>query len=155
LLTDCIVSHLHANAAAEEESRLLIAVTAPKVVAVGGDTAGEGFATISFKTGPNLQSYDYTVSCYEQNLALPTTSCAAIGDNAVPAAGDSVSGETGKAFNKITANVTGLGTWLVFALACSIVFLDCVWAFVVLLSGGILQCVFTNGSDEPPLQMET
>lgn len=82
----------------------------PKVVAVGGEGDGDGFATVSFKTGPNLQSYDYTISCYEQNFLVPTTSCRAIADQSIPAAGASATGETGKALSTITESVTGLGT---------------------------------------------
>lgn len=117
--------------AAEDESRLLIAVTAPKIVDVGGGSDGEGFATISFKTGPNLVSYDYTVSCYERDLSVPTTSCNAIADEDYPAAGNSVSGETGKAYDKITATVTGLGTSLVSS--CSQP------ALIFLISGGVAR----------------
>lgn len=84
-------------------------------MAVGGDSSGDGYATISFKTGPNLQSYDYTVSCYQRDLLVPTTSCNAISEDEIPAAGNSVSGETGKAYNKIIANVTGLGTCTLFS----------------------------------------
>jgi hypothetical protein len=117
--------------AAEDESRLLIAVTAPKIVDVGGGSDGEGFATISFKTGPNLVSYDYTVSCYERDLSVPTTSCNAIADEDYPTAGNSVSGETGKAYDKITATVTGLGTSLVSS--CSQP------ALIFLISGGVAR----------------
>ena len=98
------------RSAAEEESRLLVAVTAPKVVDVGGDSLGDGYATISFKTGPNLVSYDYTVSCYERDLLVPTTSCNAIAADEIPVAGVSASGETGTAYDKLYATVTGLGT---------------------------------------------
>jgi hypothetical protein len=88
----------------------LLAIVDPKVVDVGGEGDGEGFATISFKTGPNIQSYDYNVSCYEQNFLVPTTSCRAIVDNNVPTEGVGFSGKTGKLYGTITNNVTELGT---------------------------------------------
>jgi hypothetical protein len=91
---------IYTSCAAEEEARLLVAVTKPKITAVG-----DGFATVTFNSGPNLFSNDYTVSCYTRNLDTPTTSCSAV--STLDPAG-SVDGKTPKVYGKLTANVTGL-----------------------------------------------
>ena len=54
---------------------MLLALREPVASPVENDSV-----TISFKTGPNVVPYDYVVSCYAQNDAIPTTDCGAVRD---------------------------------------------------------------------------
>jgi len=54
---------------------MLLALRDPVASPVENDSV-----TISFKTGPNVVPYDYVVSCYAQNDAIPTTDCGAVRD---------------------------------------------------------------------------
>lgn len=55
--------------------------------------------------------YVLQASCYAQNTTLPTTSCKAVELAGLTPAGTSATGETGKKYAKVSANVTGLRTF--------------------------------------------
>ena len=103
---------------ATDDARFLTAITSPKIVEVGveypaGNVSveeGDGFAVISFKTGPNVVSLDFTASCYVQDWSLPTNDCKAIAYERNGPAGESWTGQTGKIYTELTGAVTGLGT---------------------------------------------
>jgi hypothetical protein len=96
----------------------LTAVTSPKIIEVGVDAAGgndsggegDAFVVMSFKTGPNLVSYDFTASCYVQDWSLPTNDCKSIKYDRNGPAGVSWTGETGKTYSELVGTISGLGT---------------------------------------------
>jgi hypothetical protein len=87
---------------AEQESRLLLAIQKPTITDVGGT-----HVTVEFNTGPNVVTYDFTVSCYKQDLSLPTNDCGAI-ENSDPTPLGSLSGTLPTNYSNVVANVTGL-----------------------------------------------
>ena len=54
------------------EDRIALAVQKPSM------TTGVGDAEVTWTTGPNVVSYDYTVTCYRQDSAIPTDNCQAV-----------------------------------------------------------------------------
>ena len=41
-------------------------------------TVSVGTAEVAWTTGPNKSSYEYTVSCYRQDMTIPTNDCQAV-----------------------------------------------------------------------------
>ena len=81
---------------------MLLAIQRPNVTDTGDD-----FAQVTFTTGPNLFEYDYTVSCYEYNPTVPTSSCSAIATAGLEPLG-SVGGTLPRGYSSVVANVDGL-----------------------------------------------
>ena len=61
--------------------------------------------TVEFFSGPNLVEYDYSVSCFEQDLTVPTTSCGAV-VNAGLSPIDTVSGSLPRGYSRVVENIT-------------------------------------------------
>jgi hypothetical protein len=90
----------------EGDRALLLAIQKPNVT-----DAGEGYATVEFKSGPTVFPGDYEVACFEQNTALPTNSCDIVAG--LEPAG-TTNGTLPKGFTTVVANVTDIATAGVF-----------------------------------------
>ena len=83
--------------------------------------------TVSFSSGPNLVSYDYTVACYAQDPAVPTTDCGAVAAEGTAPVVTPVTGTLPRGYAEVIVPVTLTGNEAV----------DC----LVTVSGGPIDAV--------------
>ena len=85
------------------EERIALTVQKPKL------TVGVGSAEVTWTTGPNAFSYDYTVSCYPQDVTIPTDNCQAVeSSDLVPLA--VMTGTLPRLYSKVNIDIAGLPT---------------------------------------------
>lgn len=115
-----------------DEERLLLAIQKPKVTALGRDLDGN-YATIEFKSGPNLGG-QYRLACYAADPALEPARCADLA-GLVPQ-GEVTAQDLPKLYGNVANNVPGLYSETV----------DCyVWADGV--TGKVDKCQFVDRVD--------
>lgn len=86
-----------------EEDRIALAVVKPAM------TTGTGSAEITWTTGPNVFSYDFTVTCYQQDVTVPTDNCGAVElSGLVPIAVET--GTLPRLYSKVAVDITDLPT---------------------------------------------
>ena len=95
--------------------------------------------TVSFSSGPNLVSYDYTVACYAQDPAVPTTDCGAVAAAGTDPVVTPVTGTLPRGYAEVNVPVTLTGNEAV----------DC----LVTVSGGpidaVAKCQYAEAVDAP------
>ena len=95
--------------------------------------------TVSFSSGPNLVSYDYTVACYAQDPAVPTTDCGAVAAAGTDPVVTPVTGTLPRGYAEVNVPVTLTGNEAV----------DC----LVTVSGGpidkLTKCQYAEAADAP------
>ena len=95
--------------------------------------------TVSFSSGPNLVSYDYTVACYAQDPAVPTTDCGAVAAAGTAPVVTPVTGTLPRGYAEVNVPVTLTGNEAV----------DC----LVTVSGGpidaVAKCQYAEAVDAP------
>ena len=95
--------------------------------------------TVSFSSGPNLVSYDYTVACYAQDPAVPTTDCGAVAAEGTAPVVTPVTGTLPRGYAEVIVPVTLTGNEAV----------DC----LVTVSGGpidkLTKCQYAEAADAP------
>ena len=95
--------------------------------------------TVSFSSGPNLVSYDYTVACYAQDPAVPTTDCGAVAAAGTDPVVTPVTGTLPRGYAEVNVPVTLTGNEAV----------DC----LVTVSGGpidaVAKCQYAQAADAP------
>ncbi len=92
-----------AAGAQRTEDRIALAVRKPSL------TTGVGNAEVTWITGPNVVSYDYTVTCYTQDVTIPTDDCQAVESaGLVPLFVET--GTLPRLYSEMAVEVTGLPT---------------------------------------------
>ena len=122
-----------AAALQEDSDRMLLALRKP----VASPT--QDGVTVSFSSGPNLVSYDYTVACYAQDPAVPTTDCGAVAAAGTAPVVTPVTGTLPRGYAEVNVPVTLTGNEAV----------DC----LVTVSGGpidaVAKCQYAEAADAP------
>ena len=122
-----------AAALQEDSDRMLLALRKP----VASPT--QDGVTVSFSSGPNLVSYDYTVACYAQDPAVPTTDCGAVAAAGTDPVVTPVTGTLPRGYAEVNVPVTLTGNEAV----------DC----LVTVSGGpidaVAKCQYAEAADAP------
>ena len=99
----------------------------------------DNVVTVSFSSGPNLVSYDYTVACYAQDPAVPTTDCGAVAAAGTAPVVTPVTGTLPRGYAEVNVPVTLTGNEAV----------DC----LVTVSGGpidaVAKCQYAEAADAP------
>ncbi len=105
----------------------------------------DNVVTVSFSSGPNLVSYDYTVACYAQDPAVPTTDCGAVDAEGTAPVVTPVTGTLPRGYAEVIVPVTLTGNEAV----------DCL---VTVSSGPIdaaAKCQYAEAADAPPTPTPT
>ena len=123
-----------AAALQEDSDRMLLALRKPVASPVQ-----DNVVTVSFSSGPNLVSYDYTVACYAQDPAVPTTDCGAVAAAGTDPVVTPVTGTLPRGYAEVNVPVTLTGNEAV----------DC----LVTVSGGpidaVAKCQYAEAVDAP------
>jgi len=66
----------------------------------------DNVVTVSFSTGPNLVSYDYTIACYATNDAVPTTDCGAVAAAGIAPVVPPITGTLPRGYAEVSVEVS-------------------------------------------------